>query len=226
MLTFIKLSENDKRIIFAVLLLIILFFVLIGYLGYLVKRTLNRQGKKLDYYIADPVTTKVITNPKHFVKYAKAKNRYIFFKKAKMSFIIMIIGFLFLVINNIWLGWNYNPFSDTEKGFASLLFLWDFQNPNCWTQFFSTPLYLFTQWPPLIHEPAFHFECIGVYIFVVVFVIGCAMYLYHVTGYIARGLRIRKLKDTIFSKNLDNFVQLNTINENNPPINPTNNNNQ
>ena len=211
MITLIKLSENDKRIIFAVLLLIVLTLVLIGYLGMLITRIIRHQGKKLDYYIADPVTTRVITTPKHFVKYARKKNAYLFYKKARWPVLLIIFSILLLVINNIWAGWDYNPFTDTEKGFGSILFIWDLQSPDCWTQLFGSPFYLLTSWPPLVHYPEFNFELILVYLFVILFYIGLFWYLHHVTSYIARGLRIHKLKNSIFSKNLDNFTLLNTV---------------
>lgn len=210
----LALSENDKRVLLALLLTIFLVFVLIGYLGFVMRRVMKHQGKKLDYYIADPVTTKVITDPKHFVKYAKKKNRFIFFKKARISFIVMLASFLCLVINNIFIGWNYNPFADTEKGFASILFLWDFQHPSCWTQFFETPLYLFTKWPPLIHTPVFHWSSFGAYIFVIGIFFSGLFYLHQVIAFMARKIRINKLKETIFSKDLDGFTQLNVISQN------------
>ena len=61
MMFLISLSENDKRLIFALLLVLILVFVVIGYLGYLVTRLMKWQGKKLDSLVADPVVTHVIT---------------------------------------------------------------------------------------------------------------------------------------------------------------------
>lgn len=219
----LQLTENDKRVILALLLFIILFFVLIGYLGMIVKRVINYQGKKLDYYVADPVTTRVITTPRHFVKYARKKNAYVFYRKALMPVVIIFISIGLWMISNIWLGWDYNPFTDVDKGFASILFLWDFQDPDCWTQFFGTPLYIFTSWPPLVHTPTFHIESLGVYLFVIGLIIGGFWYLHQVTCYIARELRIRKLKNTIFSKNLDNFSQLNTLNENAPQSGTFNN---
>ena len=62
----VSLSENDKRLIFALLLVFILVFVLIGYIGFLITRVMKWQGKKLDHVVADPVVTRVITDKKHF----------------------------------------------------------------------------------------------------------------------------------------------------------------
>ena len=70
----ISLSENDKRLIFALFIILILVFVLIGYIGFLITKVMKWQGKKLDSLVADPVVTHVITNKKHFFRYARKKN--------------------------------------------------------------------------------------------------------------------------------------------------------
>ena len=44
----IQLTETDKRVLFALFIIIILLFVLIGYLGFIVTRVMKRQGQKLD----------------------------------------------------------------------------------------------------------------------------------------------------------------------------------
>ena len=57
----IQLTENDKRIIFALCIVIILLFVVIGLLGSLVVRTMKWQGKKCDTLVSDVVTNKIVT---------------------------------------------------------------------------------------------------------------------------------------------------------------------
>ena len=59
----IQFTENDKRIIFALLIVIILVFVLIGLLGSLVVRTMKWQGKKCDTLVSDVVTNRIVTTP-------------------------------------------------------------------------------------------------------------------------------------------------------------------
>lgn len=204
----IALTETDKRVLFALLLIIILLFVLCGYLGMLVRRIMKSQGKKLDYYIADPVTTRVIKDQKHFVKYARKKNAYLFYRKAKWPMLVLIISVLALVINNIWLGWNYNPFADVNKGFASLMFLWDFNDPSCWIRFFETNIYLLIKWPAKFHDPTFHIESLGVYLFVIGVFVGGFWYLHQVTAFIARKLRIGHLKRVIYGKDLDGYAEM------------------
>ena len=47
----IKLSENDKRVLIAICLIILLIIVLVGYLSLLVRNVMRRQGKKVDFMI-------------------------------------------------------------------------------------------------------------------------------------------------------------------------------
>ena len=62
----IKLTENDKRIIFVLLAVLILILVLIAYIGYLVTIVMKWQGKKINNYVTDVVVNGVITNEKDF----------------------------------------------------------------------------------------------------------------------------------------------------------------
>ena len=45
----IKLSENDKRVLIAICLIVLLIIVLVGYLSLLVRNVMRRQGKKVDF---------------------------------------------------------------------------------------------------------------------------------------------------------------------------------
>ena len=105
----LSLSENDKRLIFALLLVFILVFVLIGYIGYLITRVMKWQGKRLDTITADPVITRVITDKKHFIRYARKKNWRLFFKQSYISILIMLTGALVLILRNAFTSdWAYN----------------------------------------------------------------------------------------------------------------------
>ena len=59
----IKLTENDKRVIIALLFAIILLFVIIGLLGSLIVRTMKWQGKKCDTLVSDVVTNHIVKTP-------------------------------------------------------------------------------------------------------------------------------------------------------------------
>ena len=63
LLFLIKLTENDKRILIAACLVIILIFVLIGLIGSIIVRTMKWQGKKCDTLISDVVVNRIAKTP-------------------------------------------------------------------------------------------------------------------------------------------------------------------
>lgn len=205
----LALSENDKRLILALLLVLILFFVLIGYLGMLIIKVMKWQGKRLDSEVADVLVTRVITDRKHFMPYARKKNWRIFFKDAAIPIIILIVAFTVLLVRNIIeRDFSYNPFNHHD-GFGTLLFLWDFENPDCYTRVFG--LTVLCEWPPLINEPHVVAEAWCGYIFVPLIFIGGLWYLWTLQSLISRTIRIYKLSRTAFSKNLENFNQTDAL---------------
>ena len=223
---FIQLTENDKRLFIAFLLVLILLFVLIGYIGMLIIRIMRWQGKKLDNMVADVLTTKVITTKKQFFPYARKKNWRLFFKEAWIPLIILIVSILTYIIRNVVChDWSYNPFNK-EDGFSSLLFLWDFGNEDYYTYVFN--IKLLAKWPGLINTPHFVVNAIPSYIFVIGSTIGGLWYLWVIQSLIARTIRMFRLSRTVFDKNLDNFNTNEDMfkNLNNPanlPPNPDNN---
>ena len=221
----LSLSENDKRLILALLLVLILFFVLIGYLGLLITKVMKWQGKRLDAEVADVLVTRVITDRKHFLPYARKKNWRIFFKSAVIPILILLTAFLVLLIRNIIAqDFSYNPFNHHD-GFGTLLFLWNFQDPDSYTKVFG--LTVLSQWPPLINEPHVVAEAWCGYVFVPLLFIGGLWYLWVLQSLISRTIRMYKLARTAFSKNLDNFNQTDALsqainnanNQQNPPQN-------
>ena len=122
--TLVTLSDNDKRLIFSILLIVIVLLVLIGFLGYLLFRIMKWQSKKMDTLIHDVVVNKVITDRKHLVKYGRSKNWALFFKQAYIPLLIIIAGVIVLIIHDAVNDyWNYNPFS-TVDGFGTLFWTW------------------------------------------------------------------------------------------------------
>lgn len=226
MITLIKLTESDKRLIIAFLLIFILVFVIIGLIGYLIVRIMRWQGRRLDNNVSDVVYTRVITDKKKFGKYARKKNWIMFYKAARIPMIILLCSFVLLLIRDLcYHDFAYNPF-DKDVGFGSVLFLWDFSKVFT----FSTGSMSINA-PTVINSPHLVAEAWCGYIFVPFFLVGALWYLWSVQSLIARSLRIRKLSDSIFNKNLDNFNQneqmMNSLNSqqnpNNSPQNPNQN---
>ena len=199
----IQLSENDKRIIIALCIAIILLFVIIGLLGSLVIRVMKWQGKKCDALISDVVTNRIVTTPHQLRAYARVKNSRCFLKQAWIPIVLIAVGAIILIIRNATTNdWSYNPFNK-DNGFGSLLFVWDFSDKDNYIGF----LFFKILAPTLINEPHFEVEALCSYFIVPFFVVGGLWYLVAAQAYLARTIRAHKLAKTVFEKNLDNFNQ-------------------
>ncbi|MBP5574131.1 MAG: hypothetical protein J6X50_00045 [Bacilli bacterium] len=214
----IKLTENDKRIIIAIFLILILVFVLIGIIGSLIVRTMKWQGKKCDTLVSDVVTNHIVTTPLQLRLYARKKNSRYFIKQAWIPILLIVAGVLTIVIRDaVKQDWSYNPFNIND-GFGTLFFVWDFENAPRTTIFGIT---LISDWPPFANEPHFEAAAIVSYIAVPLVIIGGIWYLVVAQAYLARTIRAYKLSKTVFEKSLDNFDQNTPV----PPLNDQTNNN-
>ena len=214
----IKLTENDKRIIIAIFLILILVFVLIGIIGSLIVRTMKWQGKKCDTLVSDVVTNHIVTTPLQLRLYARKKNSRYFIKQAWIPILLIVAGVLTIVIRDaVKQDCSYNPFN-IKDGFGTLFFVWDFENAPRTTIFGIT---LISDWPPFANEPHFEAAAIVSYIAVPLVIIGGIWYLVVAQAYLARTIRAYKLSKTVFEKSLDNFDQNTPV----PPLNDQANNN-
>ena len=201
----IALTENDKRVILALLLLLVLVFVLIGFIGTIIVRVMKHQGKKIETAVHDAVITRVIVDKKHFKQYAYKKNNQFFFQETWIALLLIAIAWLALLITCIIRkDWQYDLFDHQKEGFTTLFWLWDFS--DCYGEFFG--IRILNKWPTtLINSPHFSPDAIGYYIFVPFFLTGVIWYLIAVQRYIARLIKIHKLASSIYSKSLENYNQ-------------------
>ena len=210
----IKLTENDKRIIFVLLAVVIILLVLIAYIGYLVTVVMKWQGKKINNYVTDVVVNHVITNEKDFKRYAKKKNILVFYHQARLPALIFLIAIIFYVVVSSITGYS-DPFNH-HTGFGTLFFVWDF------TTIITKPesgVGVLINWPQLINRPHFELDAWISYIFVPLALVGGLWYLFTVQAFIARALQINKLAQKIFAEQIENFILQNGQN-NQPPQTP------
>ena len=208
----IKLSENEKRVIIALLIVFILIFVLIGLLGSLVVKTMKYQGKKMDNLVSDVVTTRVITTKKKFFPYARKKNRLQFFKQSYFPIILLTIGLAILLIFEATHGFKYNPFN-TDDGFGTLFYTFNLSNKEAYTtKIFG--LTVISSWPPIATEPHFVWKAWAAYLSLPIILVGGLWYLVTAQCYLARTIRMYKLASTIFDKSLEGFNQNTPMNTN------------
>lgn len=206
---FIKLSEGEKRVVFALLILLVLVIALVAFIGYIIVKVMKAQGKKIDTLVSDVVTTKVITNKKDFFPYARVKNRELYFRQSIIPIIFIIIATIILIVyDSINKDFSYNPFNTTD-GFGTLIYTFDFNDPDIYQTFFG--IKIIADWPKVDNSPHFVAEAWGGYVSVFFGIIGIAWYFLTTQGFIARKIRIHKLAKQIFEKPLDNFNQNTSI---------------
>ena len=207
----ITLSDSDKRLIFALVLIIIVVLAFIGLLGYLLFKLMKWQSKKIDSLVHDAVVTKVVTDRKHLLRYGRNKNWAYFFKQAYIPLIIIFVGFIVLIIHNsIANNWAYNPFS-TYDGFGTLFFTWKLSG-----EYTDGTIIKFAK---LVVDNTPHFIDIAWagYIFGPCAIVGGTWYLVAASSLLARTVLLYKRSRTIFEKSLDGYhqVEANTIDNGN-----------
>ena len=201
----VKLSETEKRVIFALIILVVLVFVLIALIGSLIVKTMKYQGKKMDTLVSDVVTTRVIATRKQFLPYARKKNRQLYFKQSIVPIIIMFVAATILIVYDIInKNFAYNPFN-TTNGFGTLIYTFDFKDPAIYKEFFGVKI--IADWPTVVNHPHFVWEAWAGYLFVPLAIVGGIWYLVVTQAFIARMWRMRKLSRQVFEKPLDNFNQ-------------------
>lgn len=206
----LKLNENDKRIIIAVFLILILSLLILGMIYDLVRRWMRDLGKRVDTSMNLIFNKGYIKSKKQFSKIANAKSNRLFFKNLNIGFLLIIIlvlihvgYFLFLkyVANaNITFFNFYSYLFEHERyGFGTILPIFDL-NSAPKSNFFG--LTIISDWPPLIDGPHFELYAIGSYIIVPFYIV---IFFYLLTIFLAYGsrkLRIHQLKKIVFSADL------------------------
>lgn len=202
MISLIKLTENDKRLIIVVLLLFILLFVIAGYVGLLVRKIMNAQASKADDMLHDVVEAGVITNERKLFLFGIKKNYREFFRRAWIPFLIMLVGSTVLLLNCAFSkNWSYNIWDYEKQGFNTLFYVHD------WSVFFTSSEEGFAiTWPKLISTPHFSTEAWASYIFVPSMIVGGSWFTFQVQGYIARTIRIYKISKKAFRKTMENVT--------------------
>ncbi len=82
----IKLTEEDTRILIAIFIIVLLLFVIISYVGSLIRSVMKFQAKDLDTSMHDLISTGVVDSPRYFRRIAAKKNNRLLFKHMRIRF--------------------------------------------------------------------------------------------------------------------------------------------
>ena len=209
MVSLIKLTENDKRLIIVLLLVFILVFVVAGYIGLLVRKIMAKQAEQAEDMLHDVVEAGVITNENKLWRFGIRKNWRVFFRKSWIPFLIMLFASTLLLLYCIFSkNWSYNIWDYNKEGFNTLFYVHD------WSVFYqANPDGFAITWPKLISSPHLSGEAWVSYIFVPSLIVGGTWFAFEVQGYIARSIKIYKLSRSAFRKKMEDVT---------PPTSPIN----
>lgn len=210
MISLLKLTENDKRLITALFIILILLLVLIGYIVVVIKKNMAKQGKAIDTYMYDLVDTKLVNTSRMFKKIAMKKNNLLFFKQARKPLLIFLIAFslvfTYMIISK---NYNFNVLFSQKQGFGSLFYTFDWSSvPK--TKILGIKTFIPEEWPKITHRPQFLYSSFSAWISYITFpafAFSIVCYIVAVQAYIARFFRIRKMSTEVYIKNLDNLAR-------------------
>ena len=198
-----KLSEDSKRLLIALLFVVILVFIIVGCIGVIVKKIMKKQADGADDMMYDVIRAGIINKKTDLIKFGIKKNHVVFFKQAWKPFIVMasasIIMILYCLIMN---NWSVNIFDYKTEGIGTLFHVFDWANVPTTKVFGIT---LISDWPPLLSTPHWSWNAWGSYIFVPAMLVGLLWFMICVQAYIARTFRIYKIAKKVFSRKIDDL---------------------
>ncbi len=208
MIYLLKLTENDKRILIAIFLLVILVFLLVGLIVNIIRRIMARQGRAVDTYMYDIIKAKVITKPSEFRRIGFLKNFQTLYKKIRLPIILLFISFViclvrFIVTKELF----FTTYFSVDKGIGSLFYQWDWANAEKST-ILGIPTIFPAQWPDVLNVPHFegNFSSITAYISFPFLTVGLILYFGHLLAFISRSIQTRKLSHKVFQKDLSKVI--------------------
>lgn len=198
----IKLTEDDKRLIISLCLIIILVGIIYGYFVKVVKNVMKKQGDAVDNYMYNLIATKIVDNPKSFKKVAYEKSFRKFYFASFLPFFLMAFICILILIYQLVMektSWNF-IFDNINQIFFTLE----------WPTSKIFGITLISDWPSITKTPVFHFslEAILSYVFLLFSVYSAFHYIFSVQALIARNWRIRKLAHSFFKKNITDLKSL------------------
>lgn len=194
------ISENDKRLIIIALIVLVLFFVILGLLGMAIRKTMQVEGRAVDKLVSDGVRFRILESPRHFKYYAKIKNRQLFFKQSQWPLLILFVSLLFyLIYAGVTGEWIHNYWKD----FGTIFFLWDFADPDSYVNFWG--MTLLAKWPPLTNSPHFVADNYASYILCTLWSVGTLYFLLVSQAYLSRIVAINRRAASVYKKSLDGY---------------------
>lgn len=206
-------SQNVLKVIIIILLILVIVLTLLGLLGMLIEKIMKKQGRKVDEYMNHLIFSRMVDKKKDFEKYAKLKNRILFFKQSIPPVIFGVAAVLIWVIYHLAFNpnWSESIFTGdlwydgvnqrVGTGIMTLFYTFDFTKVEyvpplgfTFDKIIVTNTPHFVGWPTFINYIVFIFGAIAI-----------IWYLVNVQAYVSRLFRISELSKKLYSKDLDSI---------------------
>lgn len=212
------LSEKAQTWIKALLvifILVIAILLLFALIGKLIEITMKWQSNKVDEYMSNLVTSKLINKPENFKRIAKKKSYIVFFQQSIAPLILIVVGVIvWLVYHTVIKGkWDESIF-DYNTGILTLFYIPEWKSIEV---IFGTEKFLKinVNW---LNKP--HFLEGGQICNYIIFLLtmgGAFWFLINIQAFASRLYKIRILKRSMYSKDLSkidlsHFYNLDRIN--------------
>ena len=198
-----KLSEDSKRLLIALLFALIVFFVIVGCIGLIVKKIMKKQAEGADNMLYDVIRAGIFNRKNDLIKFGIKKNHLVFFRQAWKPFMVMVIASVILILYCLIMNnWDVDIFDYKTEGIGTLFHVFDWANvPK--TKIFG--ITLISDWPPLLSTPHWSWDAWGAYIFIPSILVGLIWFMFCVQAYIARTFRIFKVAKKVFDRTIDDL---------------------
>lgn len=201
----IQLTENDRRILVALCIVLIIVFVIIAYIGHGIKSLMKWHGKGIDQYMYGLCKAGLVKNPKEFMmQVLKREIRYLYIK-TRWAFRIGLSTGLVLVLFAL----IFRPSGEGQPLFAfygealdNLRIILDWPRGR----FFGFDNFI-VDWPTVARWPVpqFNFGSIITYLSIIVAGYVIVVLFIYVIGFIGKLLRAKDKSDEVFAKDLDSL---------------------
>ena len=196
----VSLSENEKRILLILFIVLTSAFLLFGLLIKGISAWAKSKGKAVDGYMYDFVKFRVIKTPAEFRRYVfKRETRYLYLNSRWMIRILIVSSVLFvLYVENVLNGDYLEPLRILED----LLPILDWPK----TEIFG--MQIISDWPTLVKAPEAELTLKGyiTYVYALILIYSLFKFIHDILIFNARLSRSNKTSNSAFGKNLEDGV--------------------
>lgn len=198
----LKLSENEKRFLIVLFFVVIIIFFLLGLIYEGLNKAMAAQGNDIGRLMATQVDSGYISSLQQFRRNAYRKSRLEFYRQFSKTFIAIIIWFAVYGIVSIFYRHWLNLFDQTEEGFTTLFYTFDFANTPR-TKLFG--ISVISDWPPVLHRAFFSVKAIPSYILAITALVIIILFIIQVLGFLSRTIFIIQHSKKMFTRDLKSY---------------------